>query len=68
MPDIVISDASCLIILDKINKIDVLKGLYQNIITTAVVVQEFGKPLPTWIGIKESTDKKFQKVLEVANE
>jgi predicted nucleic acid-binding protein len=34
MPDVVISDASCLIILDKIERVDILKGLYQNVITT----------------------------------
>ena len=66
MPDVVISDASCLIILDKIKKVDILKGLYQNIITTPEVASEFGNPLPLWIGVKESTDKKYQKVLETS--
>jgi predicted nucleic acid-binding protein len=66
MPDVVISDASCLIILDKIDKIEVLSDLYQNIVTTPVVAKEFGKPLPPWIMLRESSDKNYQKVLEVA--
>ncbi|MBT1708775.1 DUF3368 domain-containing protein [Fulvivirgaceae bacterium PWU5] len=66
MPDVVISDASCLIILDKINKIEILSDLYQNIITTPEVAKEFGKSLPTWITLRESSDKNYQKVLEVS--
>jgi predicted nucleic acid-binding protein len=66
MHDVVISDASCLIILDKINKIEILSDLYQNIVTTPEVAKEFGKSLPSWITLKESPDKNYQKVLEVA--
>ena len=66
MPDVVISDASCLIILAKIDKMEVLKGLYQNIVTTPEVANEFGKPLPYWIQLQKSNDENYQKVLEVA--
>jgi len=64
MPDVVISDASCLIILDKINNIDILNRLYQNIVTTPEVSKEFGKPLPFWISVKDTTNKNYQRVLE----
>lgn len=66
MPDVVISDASCLIILDKINRIEILSDLYQNVTTTPEVAKEFGKPLPSWITLKESPDKNYQKVLEMS--
>ncbi|MCD9016044.1 DUF3368 domain-containing protein [Parachryseolinea silvisoli] len=66
MPSVVISDASCLIILDKIDRIELLKSLYQNVVTTPVVAEEFGKPLPAWIALEEAVDKKYQRVLETS--
>ena len=50
---IVISDTSCLIALDRISRLDLLQELFQQIITTQVVQEEFGKELPEWIQIAE---------------
>ena len=44
MPKI-ISNTSCLIILDNIDRLDILKKLYQRIYLTEEVAQEYGKPL-----------------------
>ena len=60
----VIADTSCLIIFDKINEFEVLKGVYNKIITTPEVLGEFGKPLPGWIIIEPVKDKKYQRFME----
>lgn len=42
MQAVIISDTSCLILLDKIQELDLLKKLYGQIITTQTVAEEFG--------------------------
>lgn len=64
MDKIIISDASCLIALTKIDKLDILKDLYQEIIITKEVYNEFGGSLPIWILISEVKDKQKQDELE----
>jgi len=64
MDKIIISDTSCLIALSKIDKLDLLKGLYHEIIITKEVYQEFGSSLPDWIIISEVKDKQKQKEIE----
>lgn len=64
MPEVVISDTSCLIVFDKIERLDVLQKIYGTIYTTPEIAEEFVKPLPTWIQIDEVKDKKYQKFLE----
>lgn len=44
MPEM-ISNTSCLIILDNIDRLDILQKLYETIYLTEEVAQEFGKPL-----------------------
>ena len=65
MHNIIISDASCLIILDNINHLWILKELYQTIYTTEIIAKEFGKPLPEWIIIEKVNDLKLQDVLKI---
>jgi predicted nucleic acid-binding protein len=60
----VISDTSCLIALSKIDKLELLKELYQEILITNEVNQEFGGTLPEWILIKEVSNKQKQIELE----
>ncbi len=64
MHNIVISDTSCLIIFHKIGQLEILQKVYNNVITTPEVVQEFSEILPEWIIIKEVQDKKYQEFLE----
>ncbi len=52
MHDIVISDTSCLILFDKIGEIELLKSVYDTIITTPEIAEEFGEVLPIWIKIE----------------
>ena len=56
MSVLIISDTSCLIALDRINRLDLLRGLFQRIVTTQEVKEEFGKELPEWIRVIEVQD------------
>jgi len=64
MHNIVISDTSCLIIFNKIGQLEILQKVYDNVITTPEVAEEFSEILPDWIIIKEVKDKKYQEFLE----
>lgn len=64
MNKVIISDTSCLIVLSKIEKLDLLKDLYHEVIVSTAVHQEFGASLPDWIFIAKVKDKQKQKDLE----
>jgi predicted nucleic acid-binding protein len=64
MPATIISDTSCLILLDKINELHLLEKLFGTIITTQKVAEEFGSSLPQWIHIRNPQDKKHIIILE----
>lgn len=46
---IVIADASCLITLENINEIDLLRQLYEQVVVTPEVAAEVGASLPEWV-------------------
>ena len=60
---VVITDTSCFIILDKIDLIDLLPVLFNNIITTHQIAKEYGKPLPDWVIIQSVADFALQNDL-----
>jgi predicted nucleic acid-binding protein len=62
----IISDTSCLILLDKIGELSILNKLFGNITTTSEVAEEFGQPLPPWFEIKEPNDKNYQAIIEAS--
>ncbi len=62
---IIISDTSCLILLDKIEQIDLLKSLSKQVYITEEIKKEFGRELPDWIQIKSPSNKKYQKLIEI---
>ena len=53
----IISDTSCLILLEKIGELELLQKLFGVIVTTQEVADEFGLSLPSWIEIKTPSDK-----------
>jgi predicted nucleic acid-binding protein len=65
MPKVVISDTSCLIVLEKIKELSLLKRIYEEVITTPEIAAEFKDPLPNWIKIIETRNKLLQKELEM---
>jgi predicted nucleic acid-binding protein len=65
MPKI-ISNTSCLMVLDNINALDILHKLYQNIYLTEEVAQEFGKPLENWMHVVTVIDKNYLRILNTS--
>lgn len=62
----IISDTSCLILLDKIGELKLLQQLFGEVVTTQIVADEFGKHLPNWIRVQNPNDITSQLVLEAA--
>ena len=62
----IISDTSCLILLDKIGELNLLYKLFGTIITTSEVAFEFGLPLPDWFEIQQPKDKNYQTIIEAS--
>lgn len=64
MPETIISDTSCFIVLNKINALDLLRLVYGTVVTTMQVAAEFMQELPDWVEIKAASDKRLQQILE----
>ena|ERR1017187_4973853 len=64
MPDCIISDTSCLILLTNIGELDILQRVYGRIITTPEVAIEYKLELPEWIEIAIPSNKELQHFLE----
>ncbi len=54
MPSVIVSDASCLILLEKINQLSILERVFGKVVVTDIVAEEFGNQLPTFIEVKQS--------------
>lgn len=61
---IIISDTSCLILLDKIEALDCLKIFNVPVYITSAVQEEFGNTIPIWLDVLDPKDAKIQKLLE----
>ena len=62
MPEIAISDTSCLIVLSKIGELDLLRLRYGQILIPPKVAQEFGALFPYWIKIQEPSTNSLLKL------
>ena len=66
MPNItVIADTSYLIALSKIEAIELLNELYEEIYITDEIALEFGESLPEWVIIENVKNKKYQQLLDL---
>lgn len=65
MSKVIISDTSCLIALDRIKKLEILKQIFTTVIVTPEIRSEFGR-LPEWIIIKEVTNLSRQNHFEIS--
>ena len=59
MQILVISDTTCLVILEKIGQLEILKKLYGEVTVTTIIAKEFKKQLPDWIRISDPADLTF---------
>lgn len=64
MSKTIISDTSCIILLDKIGELDILKKLFGTIVTTSEIQKEFGKSLPSYFLIQQPKDQNYRLVIE----
>jgi predicted nucleic acid-binding protein len=66
MQGTIIADTTCLIVLEKIGELNLLKDLYSSIAITSEVALEYGTDLPPWIQIHSPENKNYQKILEAS--
>ena len=64
MRKIIVSDTSCLILVNKLGRIDLLRSLFGVVTITQIVADEFGKTIPDFIQIENPRDINYQKILE----
>lgn len=63
--EIIISDTSCLILLDKVGRLDLLENIDYSVYVSPEIKHEFGKNLPDWIKVKSAKNKFYQELLEL---
>lgn len=63
MPPVIIADASCLILLEKINALFLLQRLFGRVVVTDTIATEFGWPLPEWVDVQLPQDKQRLQIL-----
>jgi predicted nucleic acid-binding protein len=63
--DIIVADASCLIVLQNIGELSLLQKLFDEITITEEVRNEFGLPLPEWIKIPTVANSGEKHLLSV---
>ena len=66
MQKVIISDTSCLILLDKIGELNLLNKLFGQITITQEIAEEFKNELPDWFKIESPANKTYQKILEAS--
>ena len=65
MPDTIIADTRCFIILNNIGELLLLQKLYEQVVTTIEVSNEYGESLPEWIEIRRVGNNFRQQILEL---
>ncbi|MDQ2746888.1 MAG: DUF3368 domain-containing protein [Acidobacteriota bacterium] len=63
MRRIILSDTSCLIVLEKIGELELLHTVFGEIVVTEDVAAEYGSPLPDWISVRNPQNKNYQQIL-----
>ena len=63
--EIVVADASCLIVLENIRELPLLQKLFGEVYITQEVADEFGVDLPDWIKIKKVQNTIQQNALSL---
>ena len=63
MPEIIIADTSCLVVLSRTGQLELLHRLYGQVTVTPEVVAEFGEAMPPWIRVRAAADAAMKRVL-----
>ena len=64
MSNLIIADTSCLIVLEKINRLTLLQELFTVVTLTPEVQSEYGNELPDWMGVIAVKDDSRRQILE----
>jgi predicted nucleic acid-binding protein len=64
--EIIIADTSCLIVLQRINALQLLQQLFGSVKITEEVRAEFGENLPDWIEIVKAESSENKIILDIA--
>jgi predicted nucleic acid-binding protein len=62
---VTVANSSCLIALDSIDQLELLRQLYQIVTIPEAVVHECGTPLPAWFRIEAVQNKSLVKTLRL---
>lgn len=62
---VTIADTSCLILLDNIGELEILKRVFNNVQVTEEIAKEFNKPLPSWINTVTVTNKQYVQLIQL---
>ena len=65
MAKVIVSDTSCLIVLSKIDELDLLRKLYKTVTITQEILLEYGENLPDWVSVQQVKDNFRQQLLEM---
>lgn len=63
MPGPVVSNTSCLIALEQIDRLDLLRDLFSSITVPHAVADEWATAVPAWIDVRTVTDQAFVATL-----
>ncbi|MDR0338388.1 MAG: DUF3368 domain-containing protein [Planctomycetaceae bacterium] len=63
--ELIISDTSCLVNLERIDAVCLLQQVFKKIIITREVAMEFGKPVPDWIEIRNASIQRTRELQEL---
>lgn len=66
MQKVIISDTSCLILLEKIGELNLLHQLFGSVVITSAIAQEFNMDLPVWLSVEDPENKQYQRILEAS--
>ena len=58
-------DASCLISMSNMDRLDLLKHIFNTVTITPEIGHEFGDKLPDWIIVETVSDRQKQLLLEL---
>ncbi len=64
MSKVIVSDTSCLILLDKLDLTHLLHDLFGEIVITPEVQKEFGKALPDWVKVEPAQNWALYQILK----
>ncbi len=53
MPEVIISDTSCLLALRDAERLHLLEDLFGTVRVTSVVAKEYRSPLPAWVIVSD---------------